>query len=104
MNHTFGLNSQTIERIHSILQNHPKVHKAMIYGSRAKGNFREGSDIDLTLCGEQLSNQDLASILDDLEESDTPYSFDLSIYDRLKDAALVEHIDRVGKVFYEVRS
>mgnify|MGYP006201431629 CR=1 FL=1 len=45
----FGLSAQTIRKLHSVLVQHPHVLRAVVYGSRAKGNYRPGSDIDLTL-------------------------------------------------------
>jgi len=48
----FGLTEKTIETVQGILAKHPKISKAMLYGSRAKGTYRNGSDVDLTLKGE----------------------------------------------------
>jgi len=101
MNNNFGLSETTINKIHSILIKHSAVNKAVIYGSRAKGNFREGSDIDLTSFGEGLSLKELRNIDSEIEELLLPYTFDISIYDDLKNNKLKEHIDRVGKEFYK---
>jgi predicted nucleotidyltransferase len=49
-----GLPETTIAKIRAVLARFPEVEKAILYGSRAKGNFKTGSDIDLTLCGEAL--------------------------------------------------
>lgn len=95
----FGLADATVSQIHFILQKYENIEKAVIYGSRAKGNYREGSDIDLTLFG-RVSSQTVANLLDVLDETFLPYTFDISVYDSLKNNALREHIDRVGLVFY----
>jgi len=51
----FGLTEDTIEKFHSVFRKYPEIEEVIIYGSRAKGNYREGSDIDLTLKGEELT-------------------------------------------------
>ena len=99
MNH--GLSEETVEKMLSVFAEFPQIEKAVLYGSRAKGNFKIGSDIDLTLYGKNLSQHllgDIAEILDDLL---LPYTIDLSIFDKINHHALREHIERVGIVFYD---
>ena len=79
----------------------PEIEKAILYGSRAKGNFKTGSDIDLTLCGEALTSDLRPTIASELDDLLLPYVIDLSIFDELNHAKLREHIKRVGVVFYE---
>lgn len=97
---TFGLSPKSYQTIVDILAKYPEIEQAIIYGSRAKGNYREGSDIDLTLKGEHLNETIASKIRLDLDDSTIPYLVDLSIYHRLSNLALIEHIDRVGKIFY----
>lgn len=99
MNH--GLSDPTVAKIQSVLARYPAVEKAVLYGSRAKGNYKPGSDIDLTLVGSTLSNRVLADIADELDELLLPYSIDLSIFADLNHAELREHVERVGVVFYQ---
>lgn len=73
----------------------------MLYGSRAKGNYRNGSDIDLTLIGDQLNYSQLSGIESDIDDLFLPYSFDISIFKDIDNPDLVEHINRVGVVLYE---
>ena len=68
---TFGLSDATIEKIRSVFARHPQVEKAVLYGSHAKGTFRNGSDIDL------------------------------SLFAHIRDADVIDHIRRVGVAFYE---
>jgi len=96
----FGLKEETIAKICSVFEKNPDVLKVTIYGSRAKGNYRIGSDIDLTLFGTNLDYNLLKTIEDEIDELDTPYLFDISIYNNLGSESLKEHIDRVGKTFY----
>ena len=73
----------------------------VLYGSRAKGNYREGSDIDLTLMGDVLSHTQLNRIETQIDDLLLPYAIDLSIFESIDNANLIDHIRRVGVVFYE---
>ncbi len=98
----FGLEEKTIQQIASVLTRYPQVEKALLYGSRAKGTYKTGSDIDLTLVGDStLTLEVLYRIMDDLDDLLLPYSFDLSLFHDIEDPEVVEHIQRVGKLFYE---
>jgi len=97
----FGLSDKTLAAIWQILAACPAVEKAILYGSRAKGNYRPGSDIDLTLVGEKLDSRTLGQIAASLEESPIPYQVDLSLWKQLDHAKLRAHIERVGVVFYQ---
>ena len=97
----FGLANSTIKKIEECLNNNPKIKKAILYGSRAKGNYRNGSDVDLVLIGEQLKFEDLALLENKIDDMLLPYKFDLSIYHQINNSELIEHIKRVGKTFFE---
>ena len=97
-----GLTEQTIEKISGVLALHPQVEKAILFGSRAKGNFKKGSDIDLTLTGAGLAYADLLKLTGELDDLLLPYTIDLSLFHQLKHQALVEHIQRVGIPIYPV--
>lgn len=99
MNH--GLTDRTVVQIHEVLARFPEVEKALIYGSRAKGNYKPGSDIDLTLLGVGVTQKILGQIQDDLDEGLLPYRFDISIFSQITHADLRQHIQRVGVAFYE---
>jgi len=72
-----------------------------LYGSRAKGNYKPGSDIDLTLKGIGLDLKLINKISIELDDLLLPYTFDLSIYNAIDDPALIEHIERVGTTFFK---
>ncbi len=98
----FGLKESTITTISGVLARYPQVEKAVLYGSRAKGNYRNGSDIDLTLYGKtDLTLRVLYRIMDDLDDLLLPYTIDLSIFNNIDDRDMVEHIQRMGITFYE---
>ena len=95
----FGLSPATIEQIQGVLAHYPAVEQAILYGSRAKGNYRAGSDIDLTLRG-NISHHQLLAIQNELDDLLLPYCLDLSLLDTLSYPPLLEHIHRVGIIFY----
>lgn len=97
----FGLKDETIKNIHRIFEQQENVHEVVLYGSRAKGNYKMGSDIDLTIKGENLDLRILNKISNDLDDLLLPYSFDLSIFNHIKNPDLLDHINRVGKIFYK---
>lgn len=100
----FGLKETTIAEICGVLAKYPAVEKATLYGSRARGNYKNGSDIDLTLhgrSGADLTLQVLFRIMDDIDDLLQPYTMDLSIYANIGDLDVVEHIQRIGVTFYE---
>jgi uncharacterized protein len=100
----FGLPITAVEKIRGVFANWPQIEKVILYGSRAKGNFKNGSDIDLTMLGAGLDLCTLLKVDDELDELLLPWMIDLSIYDQINNVALREHIERVGKIFYEKRS
>jgi len=102
MTRRFGLKDVTVQKICEILARYPQVEKAVLYGSRAKGNYRNGSDIDLTLHGNaDLTLNILYKISGEIDDLLLPYTIDLSIFHNLDDPDVVEHIRRVGVTFYE---
>ncbi len=97
----FGLKNIIIEQINFIFTRYPEVEKAIIYGSRAKGNYKTGSDIDLSLKGVDLTLSLIYAIELEIDDLFLPYTFDISIFAQISNIDLIEHINRVGLVFYE---
>ena len=98
----FGLKETTIQKICGVFAKYPQVEKAVLYGSRSKGNYKTGSDIDLTLFGgEDLTLEILYRIMEEIDDLLLPYTFDLSIFRQISDPDVIDHIRRVGVVFYE---
>ena len=97
----YGLADRTLNTLDSIFKKYPDIKNVALYGSRAKGNYRNGSDIDLSLkTGNAFTRRDLLNIVGDFDDSDMPYFVDVSIYDELSNPDLKAHIDRVGKIIY----
>lgn len=98
----YGLKDAAIQKICEVLAKYPAIEKAVLYGSRAKGNYKNGSDIDLTLHGGvDLTFRVLANVMNDLDDLLLPYTIDLSIFKNIQEDEVVDHIRRVGVVFYE---
>ena len=96
----YGLNQRTLSLIKGIFKKYPQIKQEKIYGSRAKGTNRLGSDIDLTLKGQDITLETLLKIENELDELLLPYKFDISIYEKITDSEILEHINRVGKILF----
>jgi len=77
----YGLTDNELEKLCNLFRKHEEIEQAVLYGSRAKGNFKPFSDIDITLMGDRLTYNTLSSLSD---------------YGKLKNADLLEHIHRMG--------
>ena len=98
----YGLSDSTIQKICAVFAKYPPVERVILYGSRAKGNYKNGSDIDFTLCGgTDITQRVLYRIMDELDDLLLPYTIDLSIFNDIDDADVIEHIRRAGATFYE---
>jgi uncharacterized protein len=92
----FGIDDSYSSQILKLFKNLPKETEIILFGSRAKGNFREGSDIDLCLKKSGLKIGDLFSFLEEYQTLNLPWKLDLTIYELIQEPALKEHIDRIG--------
>jgi len=96
----FGLKEKTIEQINEIFEKYNQVERVILYGSRALGTYKNGSDIDLTLVGKELSLSTMNKIWNDLDDLLLPYTFDLSLFSELTNTELIDHIVENGVDFY----
>ncbi len=96
----FGLSPDVIRNIKKEFSKFPQIEKVILYGSRAKGNYKDGSDIDVTLIGKNLNLKTVYALEEFLEALYLPYSFDISIFTQIDNDDLIEHILNVGKDFY----
>jgi uncharacterized protein len=97
----YGLSHATINEILGVFENYPDLEKVILYGSRARGNYGNGSDIDFTLIGEYLDLTTLHKIENDLDDLLLPYKMDVSLLKHIKNEGLIDHINEIGQVFYE---
>ncbi len=98
-----GLSSETISKIQQVFARYSNIDLVRLYGSRAKGNFRQGSDIDLVIMGDGLNFSQLLRIEVELDDLLLPYKIDVSLFRQLENKDLVDHIQRVGIDFYRRR-
>lgn len=97
----YGLKEEVIKKIQECLKKYASIDEAILYGSRAMGNFNRGSDIDLALKGKYLTLSDLFKIENDIDDLMLWYKIDISLYEQINNPDLIEHIKRVGKSFYK---
>ncbi len=97
----YGLALKDIQKIQSVFASYCEIEKAVLYGSRAKGSYSKGSDIDLTLVGNNIDLALLLRIETQLDDLLLPYKIDLSILHKIENSDLIDHINRVGKIFYK---
>jgi predicted nucleotidyltransferase len=95
----FGLKIQTIDTLVSVFNKYSQIKNIIIYGSRAKGNFRHGSDIDICLIAPDLNLTDLLKIENEIDDLLLPYKMDLCLYHMIDNQDLINHIDQVGLKF-----
>ncbi|MGZ3779490.1 MAG: nucleotidyltransferase domain-containing protein [Pseudobdellovibrionaceae bacterium] len=97
----WGLDDKVIQELINEFKKVPQVDEVILYGSRVKGTFREGSDIDLTLKGNELNLAILSRIETQLDQLMLPYKIDISLFSNLQNVDLIDHITRVGVVLYK---
>ena len=95
-----GITGREFDMILPVLQKHKNVERALIFGSRAKGNSKSNSDIDIAVFG-NIDFISVEKIISDLEELPMIQKFDVLAYNDIKNNALKQHIDRVGIPIYE---
>lgn len=100
-NNTFGLQSRTINEIWEYFKSKPEIEKVIIYGSRAKGTYHNGSDIDFAVW---TTNDNISKIAQELDDLPTPYKFDVVNYNTLSNQNLKNSIDKQGVVFYTIHT
>ena len=98
---TYGLKEEDINKINRLFEQQMNVEKVIIYGSRAKGNFKPGSDIDLTIIGNNFTMEEMLKLENEIDNLLLPYEIDLSVFAKIENPELIEHINRVGKIFYQ---
>ena len=91
-----GIDEKYGSAICALFKNFPQVESAVLFGSRAKGNFREGSDIDIALKGKAVTLVHRGQIQEAYEVLYLPWKLDLILYDSITEAAVKDHIDRLG--------
>lgn len=99
----YGLTDIELEKMRRVFAMHGSVESALLYGSRAKGNYKQFSDVDMTLVGDGLTRDELVRIEAEIDDLLLPYRCDMSLFNSLRNEALIEHINRVGIEIYRSR-
>jgi predicted nucleotidyltransferase len=98
----FGITPKTFLLLMKTFESFPEVEEVILFGSRAKSNFKKGSDIDIVVKGESVTPRLVLKISATLNERlPIPYFVDVLIYSQIENPDLLDHIHRVGKVIYE---
>ncbi|RTZ06742.1 nucleotidyltransferase domain-containing protein [Flavobacterium sp. GSP27] len=97
----FGLKQKDIDKINQVFASYEGIDSVVIYGSRAKGNFKAGSDIDLTIIENSLTFPEFLEIENALDDLLLPYKIDLSLKRKISNVDLLSHINKIGKLFYK---
>ncbi|MDA3923269.1 MAG: nucleotidyltransferase domain-containing protein [Kiritimatiellae bacterium] len=97
----FGLSTKIITDLNRTFDKFPSISKVIIYGSRAKGTYTPGSDIDITLIGDNLTQNTIFKLEEEIEKLYIPNTFDISILSDIENSDLISHIQRMGKTFYK---
>lgn len=101
----FGISQSDMEYIVSTIKDFDEIEQAILFGSRAKGNFKTGSDIDIAIVGDQVTFTTVACLHSRLEdEGPLPYFIDIVDYQHTTHQELKDHIDRVGVVIFDRKS
>jgi predicted nucleotidyltransferase len=99
-NKLFGLPNAAIVKIRAVFAKYDEVKRVILYGSRATGNYRLGSDIDLCIEGETLNLTQLLKIANQVDELLLPWKIELSLKHEIDNQALLDHIRDNGIIFY----
>ena len=97
-----GITDKSYQHLINAIVNYPEIEQVLVFGSRAKGNYKNGSDVDLAIKGRHCNDTialNLSAVLN--EQLPVPYKFDVVFYEGIEQTSLREHIDRVGKIFYQ---
>ena len=102
MNRDCGLTSEDISAITNVVSRFVEIDQAVLFGSRAKGNYKAGSDVDISIEGEKITHRTVIRLSAFLNEvTRMPYHFDIVQFNAIKNEELKEHIRRVGIILYE---
>lgn len=98
---SFGLPESVIHSLSGIFELTREVDEVVIFGSRAKGNYSEGSDIDLAIKGKSVSLETILTLMRKAEDLGLLCKMDFINHKTITDSDVLEHIHRVGKVFWK---
>ena len=96
-----GLLPAETQMLRKLFEAEPTVSEVILYGSRAKGTHRPGSDIDITIKGDHFEDSLVGKLAEEIDDLLLPYSFDISAWSQIDNPDLLAHIERVGIIIYQ---
>lgn len=96
----FGLSSDIINTLEGVFSQYPEIERVLIFGSRANGNFKDGSDIDLAILAPTLSDSRFAQLWNQLDELPIVFKMDILHWDRLANQHLRTKVLDEGRVLF----
>lgn len=97
----FGIDESSMDILTNIFSKYEQVTEVVLYGSRAKGNHHDRSDVDMVICNSNIDRHVLGEIILDINNSNFPYTIDIQLFESLKNENLIAHILRFGKTLYK---
>ncbi|MDI6603821.1 MAG: nucleotidyltransferase domain-containing protein [Thermoanaerobacteraceae bacterium] len=94
----FGFSDKLIDSLKNIFEKYPEIKKAVIYGSRARGDFKSTSDIDIAIFNEKDLSPELYL---EVDEAVGIYKTDIVEVGRLHNEKLLENILKDGIEIYK---
>jgi len=95
-----GLRTEILDQLDTLFKSYKEIDAVVLYGSRAKGTFRPGSDIDITIKGDHFEDSLVGKLGEEIDDLLLPYSFDISAWSQIDNPDLLAHIERVGIIIY----
>lgn len=103
VNYATGLSASVEAQLTEVVHRYTDVDRVLLFGSRATGNFKSYSDIDLAVCGDKLSDKDFTQLWNELDALPLVFKLDVLHLERLQNESLKKKILSEGKVFYQKR-
>ena len=95
----YGIPASTLHKLMDVFKPYPTIQTIILYGSRAKGTYQPGSDIDLCLIAPTLTIEEQLQLENQIDDLLLPWKVDLTVQHRIDSENLLKHIKRVGVIF-----
>jgi predicted nucleotidyltransferase len=100
MSERYGISRRDFYKFINIFKSYSKIiEKVILFGSRARGDYRQTSDIDIAIKF-RTDNNKIYNIKEDIENQNIIYTFDIIDYDKVQNQKLKEYIDNEGEIIF----
>lgn len=97
-----GLLDRDMKCILEAIGEFEEIESVILFGSRAMGNYKKGSDVDIAVTGRDVKRETISKLSESLNEVyPLPFFFDVINYGEISNDNLKEHIDTYGIKIYE---